>query len=80
MALLDWREVTKQPNSAVYYLTVFAQKLRASRQVDAGLLSELFQDGLQSEMSVGVKDFIGPLRYALTGERVREYERVYGIC
>ena len=59
-------------------MTVFAQKLRASKQMEAGLLSELLQV-CQSEVGVGVKDFVGPLRYALTGERVREYERVYGI-
>ena len=47
--------------------------------MEAGLLSELLQDG-QSEMGVGVKDFISPLRYALTGERVREHERGYRIC
>ena len=47
--------------------------------MEAGLLSELLRDG-QSEMGVGVKDFIGPLRHALTGERVREHERGYGIC
>jgi len=60
-------------------LTLFAQKLRASRQMEAGLLSNLLRD-CRSEIGVGVKEFIGPLRYALTGERVREHERGYRIC
>ena len=47
--------------------------------MEAGLLSELLRDG-QSEMGVGMKDFIGPLRYALTGERVREHEQECRIC
>ena len=39
--------------------------------MEAGLLSEMVRDG-QREMGVTVKEFIGPLRHALTGERVRE--------
>lgn len=42
--------------------------------MEAGLLSEILRDG-QGEMGVTVKEFIGPLRHALTGERVREDKR-----
>ena len=55
-------------------LSVFAHKLRATGQMEAGKLSEMLRDG-QGEMGVAVKDFIGPLRHALTGERVREHKR-----
>jgi len=43
--------------------------------MEAGLLSDLLRD-CQGGMGVGVKDFMGPLRHALTGERVRESTNV----
>jgi hypothetical protein len=55
-------------------LSIFADKLRTSKQMEAGSLSEMLRDG-QGEVGVAVKDFIGPLRHALTGERVREHKR-----
>ena len=59
-------------------LGLFARKLRVSGQMEASLLSEMLRDG-QGEMGVTVKEFIGPLRHALTGERVREDKRRYRI-
>jgi hypothetical protein len=53
-------------------LSLLAHKLRASGQMEAGRLSEILRDG-QGEMGVTVKEFVSPLRYALTGETVREH-------